>query len=144
MIHVVQLATVTYADGLALQRRLVELRKAGEIGDVLLLLGHTPVITLGRNAKVANLLASPEQLAARNAERRADHESGGQKQSSESTLDEDILAAARTRLGIAGGDVCHPSLLFGLFRHVWHGNLPMDFFWRRTRWGWVRSGSVKS
>lgn len=79
-------------------------------------------------------LVTPEQLAARNAERRADHEGGGQKQSSPSTLDEDILAAARTRLGIAGGDVCHPSLLFGLFRHVWHGNLPMDFFWRRTRY----------
>jgi len=82
-------------------------------------------------------IITPEQLAARNAERRADHEGGGQKQSRASTLDEDILAAARTRLGIAGGEVCHPSLLFGLFRHVWHGNLPMDFFWRRTRYALV-------
>ena len=49
--------------GLRLQRSLVELRKAGEIGDVLLLLEHTPVITLGRNARRENLLASPELLA---------------------------------------------------------------------------------
>jgi lipoyl(octanoyl) transferase len=53
---------------LRLQQRLVELRKAGQIGDVLLLLEHTPVITLGRNAKAANVLASPEQLAARGVE----------------------------------------------------------------------------
>src|SRR5215510_5607250 len=50
-------------------------------------------------------IITPEQLAARNAERRADHEGGGQKQSRASTLDEEILAAARTRLGIAGGDI---------------------------------------
>ncbi len=65
MINIVQLGTITYADGLALQARLVELRKAGAIGDVLLLLEHTPVITLGRNARRENLLASPELLNAR-------------------------------------------------------------------------------
>jgi len=43
----------------------VELRKAGLIQDVLLLLEHTPVVTLGRNAKAANVLASAEQLEAR-------------------------------------------------------------------------------
>lgn len=68
MISVVQLGVVGYADGLRLQRRLVDLRKAGEIGDVLLLLEHSPVITLGRNAKAANVLASPELLAARGVE----------------------------------------------------------------------------
>src|ERR1035437_10632793 len=65
MISVVQLGTLNYAEGLRLQRRLVELRKAGQIGDVLLLLEHSPVITLGRNAKAANVLASTEVLAAR-------------------------------------------------------------------------------
>jgi lipoyl(octanoyl) transferase len=68
MISVVQLGTISYADGLRLQQRLVELRKAGRIGDVLLLLEHTPVITLGRNAKAANLLVSAAQLAVRGVE----------------------------------------------------------------------------
>ncbi len=68
MIHIVQLGTISYGDGLALQRRLIELRKGGEIGDVLLLLEHLPVITLGRNARRENLLAAPEQLAARGVE----------------------------------------------------------------------------
>jgi lipoyl(octanoyl) transferase len=67
-ISVVQLGRLRYAEGLRLQRRFVDLRKAGEIGDVLLLLEHTPVITLGRNAKAANVLASTEVLAARGVE----------------------------------------------------------------------------
>ncbi|MFZ0797506.1 MAG: lipoyl(octanoyl) transferase LipB [Terriglobales bacterium] len=68
MISVVQLGTLGYAEGLHIQRRLVDLRKAGEIGDVLLLLEHSPVITLGRNAKAANVLASADALAARGVE----------------------------------------------------------------------------
>src|SRR5215813_5536563 len=68
MISVLQLGTIDYATGLRLQERLVELRKNGQIGDVLLLLEHSPVITLGRNAKAANVLASPELLAARGIE----------------------------------------------------------------------------
>ena len=63
MISVLQLGPLDYATGLNLQRRLVDLRKQGAIGDVLLLLEHTPVITLGRNAKAANILAAPEFLA---------------------------------------------------------------------------------
>jgi lipoyl(octanoyl) transferase len=68
MISVVQLGQVDYSEGLRLQRKLVDLRKAGEIGDVLLLLEHAPVITLGRNAKAANVLASTDALAARGVE----------------------------------------------------------------------------
>jgi len=68
MISVVQLGTLHYAEGLRLQQRLVDLRKGGQIGDVLLLLEHAPVITLGRNAKVANVLASTDQLATRGIE----------------------------------------------------------------------------
>ena len=68
MIHVLQLGRIDYATALELQRSLVELRKRGEIGDVLLLLEHTPVITLGRNAKAEHVLASREQLAARGVE----------------------------------------------------------------------------
>jgi lipoyl(octanoyl) transferase len=68
VVSVVQLGRVDYALGLRLQQKLVEARKAGQIGDVLLLLEHTPVITLGRNAKAANVLASAELLAARGVE----------------------------------------------------------------------------
>ena len=68
MIAVAQLGIVSYAEGLRLQQKLVALRKAGEIGDVLLLLEHTPVITLGRNAKAANVLMPADQLAARGVE----------------------------------------------------------------------------
>lgn len=63
LISVIQLGTIDYATGLSLQQRLVELRKEGRIGDVLLLLEHSAVITLGRNAKRTNILASPELLA---------------------------------------------------------------------------------
>jgi len=68
MISVVQLGTVDYATGLSLQQKLVALRKEEKIGDVLLLLEHGPVITLGRNAKAANVIASSELLAQRGVE----------------------------------------------------------------------------
>jgi len=63
MISVVQLGRVDYATGLKLQHTLVDLRKTGQIGNTLLLLEHSPVITLGRNAKRANVLVSEDQLA---------------------------------------------------------------------------------
>jgi len=68
LISVVQLGTVDYAMGLRLQQQLVALRKEDKVGDVLLLLEHAPVITLGRNAKAANVVASPELLAQRGVE----------------------------------------------------------------------------
>ena len=68
MISVVQLGTVDYATGLSLQQQLIALRKENKIGDVLLLLEHKPVITLGRNAKAANVVASPELLQQRGVE----------------------------------------------------------------------------
>jgi lipoyl(octanoyl) transferase len=68
LISLIQLGTVDYATGLRLQQRLVDLRKEEKIGDVLLLLEHSPVITLGRNAKAANVIASPELLAQRGVE----------------------------------------------------------------------------
>jgi lipoyl(octanoyl) transferase len=68
MISVVHLGLVSYGEGIRLQRKLVDLRKVGEIGDVLLLLEHSPVITLGRNAKTANVLASADALAGRGVE----------------------------------------------------------------------------
>jgi lipoyl(octanoyl) transferase len=68
LISLLQLGTVDYATALRLQEKLAELRKEGGVGDVVLLLEHTPVITLGRNAKAKNILASPELLAQRGVE----------------------------------------------------------------------------
>jgi lipoyl(octanoyl) transferase len=68
LISLIQLGTVDYATGLRLQRHLVTLRKEEKIGDVLLLLEHSPVITLGRNAKATNVIALPELLAQRGVE----------------------------------------------------------------------------
>lgn len=68
MISIIQLGTIDYATGLRLQQRLVELRKESRVGDVLLLLEHSPVITLGRNANAANILAPSELLAQRGVE----------------------------------------------------------------------------
>jgi len=62
LISVIQLGSIDYPTGLRLQQRLVELRKQARIGDVVLLLEHPPVITLGRNAKAANIVASAELL----------------------------------------------------------------------------------
>ncbi|HLB10447.1 MAG TPA: lipoyl(octanoyl) transferase LipB [Gemmatimonadaceae bacterium] len=68
-IHVVQLGLVPYARALELQRAVARARISGEIAqDVLLLLEHPPVVTLGRSAKAHNLVASPELLAARGVE----------------------------------------------------------------------------
>src|SRR5262245_53135331 len=49
-----------------LQEKLVEMRQRDELPDQLLLLEHTPVITLGRGGKKDNLLASPQSLGAEN------------------------------------------------------------------------------
>ena len=58
-----------------MQRALVEERRAGRVPDLLLLVEHPHVITLGVNADAArsHLVATPELLAARQVEV---HESG--------------------------------------------------------------------
>jgi len=65
MIQYLYLGRVDYAEALRLQQELVALRTAGRIGNVLLLLEHPPVLTLGRNANRSNILATDELLAAR-------------------------------------------------------------------------------
>jgi lipoyl(octanoyl) transferase len=56
---------VPYADALDLQKRLVDERKAGRIGDTLLLLEHPHVVTVGvKKSGRQHVLASPERLAA--------------------------------------------------------------------------------
>jgi lipoyl(octanoyl) transferase len=68
VISILQLGTIDYATGLQLQQQLVDLRKQERIGDALLLLEHTPVITLGRNANASNIVATPEFLKQRGVE----------------------------------------------------------------------------
>jgi lipoyl(octanoyl) transferase len=67
-IHLLHLGRVPFAEGLEIQARVIAARKAGLIGDTLLMLEHPPVITLGRNSSRANVLASDEWLAARGVE----------------------------------------------------------------------------
>ena len=51
------LGRVEYEDGLALQREAARLRREGLVPDLLLLLEHPHVLTLGRNADLANVVA---------------------------------------------------------------------------------------
>ena len=66
--NVLYLGRVAYATALQLQRTLQDMRKADRIENTLLLLEHPPVITLGRNARLDNVLAPPEFLAQRGVE----------------------------------------------------------------------------
>jgi lipoyl(octanoyl) transferase len=65
---VTDLGLIPYADACALQQRLAAARKAGAIDDVFLLCEHPHVITLGRNASRANLLASENVLRQKGVE----------------------------------------------------------------------------
>ena len=66
---VADLGVMPYAPALALQRAAARARIAGALDqDLLLLVEHPPVVTLGRSAKDAHLLASPALLAARGVE----------------------------------------------------------------------------
>ncbi len=64
-ISVRRLGRVDYQAGLDLQAGLVEDRRAGRIGDTLLLLEHPPVITLGVKTRLGpkHIIASDEELA---------------------------------------------------------------------------------
>jgi len=65
MIQYLYLGRVSYDEALRLQAEIAELRYQGRVDNVLLLLEHPPVLTLGRNARRANVLASDELLARR-------------------------------------------------------------------------------
>jgi lipoyl(octanoyl) transferase len=60
--YAVWLGKMDYSSALDLQMEICRLKKQGFEPDVLLLLEHPPVITLGRNAKAGNLLVSREGL----------------------------------------------------------------------------------
>lgn len=64
-LEVRHLGRLPYGEALELQRALVEERKADRIGDVLLLVEHPPVLTLGvkGDGGRSHILAAPAQLA---------------------------------------------------------------------------------
>lgn len=62
------LGRIGYRDAWDLQKRLAAVRADGRIGDQLLLLEHPPVLTLGRQADDAHVLAPPALLEARGIE----------------------------------------------------------------------------
>ncbi len=72
-LEVRRLGTIRYAEGLRLQRELVERRRAGDIADQLLLLEHPHVITMGSSADDAHVLATAGELDDRGIEL---HEAG--------------------------------------------------------------------
>jgi lipoyl(octanoyl) transferase len=66
---VVDLGSLSYAAALELQRDVARRRITGEIAeDVLLLVEHPPVVTLGRTAQGSNLIVSPDFLASHGVE----------------------------------------------------------------------------
>jgi len=58
----VNLGPKPYTEAWDLQHRLVKSRQAGDIDDVLLLVEHPPVITLGRAANAEHVLAASRKL----------------------------------------------------------------------------------
>ncbi|HTE20093.1 MAG TPA: lipoyl(octanoyl) transferase LipB [Armatimonadota bacterium] len=62
---VIRVGCVEYDQAVALQERVHLARQEGRVPDVLLLLEHPAVITLGRGAHAENLLADPAQLERR-------------------------------------------------------------------------------
>ena len=69
-IEVRRLGRIPYADALAMQRSLVEDRRAGRIDDLLLLVEHPHVLTLGvrGDGGRSHILATPDALASRGVE----------------------------------------------------------------------------
>jgi lipoyl(octanoyl) transferase len=70
VIEIRRLGTVPYAEALELQRSLVEDRRAGKVGDLLLLLEHPHVVTLGvrGDGGRSHIVADAASLAARHVE----------------------------------------------------------------------------
>jgi len=69
-LEVRRLGRVPYGEALEFQKRFVEQRRAGTIGDLLLLVEHPPVLTLGvrGDGGRSHILASGDELALRHIE----------------------------------------------------------------------------
>ena len=67
-LHARWLGRIAYREAHAWQKRLVDQRATGAIGDQLLLLEHPAVLTLGRNADPSHIRAGADELVARGIE----------------------------------------------------------------------------
>ena len=84
----------------------------------------------------------PAAFTVRNAARRAEHEAGGQKQTTLSGFDEELIAIARDAAGDSRATVCHPSLMYRLFNQFWLGNRAAEVVFRRTSYGVLRGDAT--
>jgi lipoyl(octanoyl) transferase len=64
-LSVLRLPTIGYGEGLELQRRLLEERRAESRPDTLLLLSHPPVVTVGRGSSPGHVLLPEDELRRR-------------------------------------------------------------------------------
>lgn len=67
ILRICDIGRIGYDEALEMQRRAVTQRQREEIPDTLYLLEHPPVITMGKSAVEADILASREDLAAAGA-----------------------------------------------------------------------------
>jgi lipoate-protein ligase B len=68
LLTLLELGLVPYGPSHRLQQELVERRRTDQVGDLALVLEHTPVLTLGRRADPVHVLVSQEDLAQRGVE----------------------------------------------------------------------------
>ena len=78
-------------------------------------------------------LMDPSTFGGRNDARRSGEEGGGQKQTALGTLDAELVALARAQCGLGAVRVCHPSLMYRLFRQFWLANRALDVVTAHTR-----------
>lgn len=67
ILRICDVGRIGYEEALEMQRQAVARRQAEEIPDTLYLLEHPPVITMGKSAVDADILAAPEVLTAAGA-----------------------------------------------------------------------------
>ncbi|MBI2828979.1 MAG: hypothetical protein HYX77_06895 [Acidobacteria bacterium] len=92
--------------------------------------GHWYRGIAGRYVELLDLVGA-EEFAARNVARRA---GGDQKQLSPGEFDADIVERIAARhLNGRPPRLCHPSLMFRLFRRFWFGDRSLDFFLQHMR-----------
>jgi hypothetical protein len=71
------------------------------------------------------------EFASRNVDRSEGE--GTNKQFVMSELDRMLMARVERRIGAAGVEMLHPSLMYRLFKQFWSGHRPLDFLDRHTR-----------